>query len=73
MFIKKYKKDRVRYPGTDLSPWKVVTFEGKELGRYESFKIEETDEVIQVWVTRWNGFRKANAAAQRLGGVAVRA
>lgn len=73
MFVKQRKKDRSKFPGIDSSPWRVVTYEGKELGRSESFKNEETGEVSHVWVTRWSGYRAANAAAQRLGGVAVRA
>ncbi len=67
------KKKTKKYPGLDSSPWRVVTYSGKELGRFESFKDERTKKVTQVWVTRWSGFRTANAAARTLGGVAVRA
>jgi len=72
MFIKTNKKTK-KYPGLDSSPWRVVTYSGQELGRYETFKDEKTKKVSRVWMIRWSGFRTANAAARALGGVAVRA
>lgn len=72
MFIK--NKNQRRYSGIDSTPWRVVTFSGKELCRFENIKDKKTNKVIgKSWVTRWDGFRSANEAARVLGGVAVRA
>lgn len=73
MFIKKDRKAKKRYPGTDISPWRVVTYSGEELGRYEAFKDPKTTKVSWAWTTRWNGYNTANVAAVALGGVAIRA
>lgn len=73
MFTKQNKKAKNRYPGTDISPWKVTTRAGKELGRYESYKDPKTGKVVTTYMTRWSGYRTANYAAVALGGVAIRA
>jgi hypothetical protein len=73
MFIKQSKKANSKHAGLDSSSWRVVTYSGEELGRYESHKDAATGKVVRGYVTRWNGFRTANQAAAVLGGVAVRA
>lgn len=64
------RKRTVRYPGTDVRDWKVVTYSGRELSRSERQKTQ--DGYKDVLVRRWNGFKTANHAARQLGGVAVR-
>lgn len=51
----------------DTVEWKVVTFGGKELLLSKKDKDGQT-----VLIARWDGYRSANQAALRLGGVAVR-
>lgn len=67
------KNKKERYSGIDTTPWKVVTYSGRELGRFEAIRDEKSRKISEVWVTRWSGFRKANYAAKKLGGVAIRA
>lgn len=73
MFINSKKRTKNRYSGSDVSPWRIITHSGTELGRTENHKDKETGEVSKVFVTRWSGYKAANAVAQSLGGVAVRA
>ena len=52
----------------DVVEWKVVTYKGEEL-----FLTTRDKEGKTVVTRRWDGYRSANQAAFRLGGVAVRA
>jgi hypothetical protein len=63
---KKNKKNR--YSGIDSQDWKVVTRLGQEL----HLKVMGPDGEPK-WITRFDGFRSANAAAHKLDGYAVRA
>lgn len=73
MFTTNGKKAKKRYPGYDVNPWRVITYSGVELGRFENYKNEKTREVKRVYATRWHLYSAASAAAKALGGVAVRA
>lgn len=72
MFIKNNKKEKNRYSGYDVRDWKVVTFEGKEI-HVKNTVTNESGEKETILITRWNGFKTANAVAKRNNGVAVRA
>lgn len=66
-------KTQNRYAGIDVSDWKVVTVEGKELALPKTVKNDKTGEIKNILVTRFNGYKTANTAAKKLGGYAVRA
>lgn len=64
---------KYRYSGVDARNWKVVTHQGQELRLFKTVFNEEANKFEKISVTRWDGFKTANAVAQKLGGVAVRA
>ncbi len=74
MYIKINRKRKVRYPGTDSREWKVVTYSGEELSRYENILVSSEPKKVyeRRLVSRWNGFSTADRAARALGGVAIR-
>lgn len=67
------KTNKNRYSGLDVNNWKVVTYAGEEMVLPKTVIDEVTGNRKEILVTRWNGFKTANSAALRLGGVAVRA
>lgn len=75
MYTKINRKRNVRYPGTDTREWKVITYTGEEMSRYEPRLVAtEPKKVYEMkLIRRWDGFKSANRAAYALGGVAVRA
>lgn len=67
------KARKNRYTGVDVSDWKVVNVEGKELSLPKTVKDELTGEIKEILVTRFNGYKTAAVAASKLAGYAVRA
>jgi hypothetical protein len=68
MYVRNNRKEP-RYNGFDIQPWKVVDVYGNE--KFVIVKDRITGQPKRV--TRWQGFRPANAVAQKQGGFAVRA
>lgn len=68
MYAKKNKKDKNRYPGTDVMPWKVIDHEGREKGIWVLHK-----DGTREYQTRWLRYSTASAVARQTRGVAVRA